>query len=104
MCTMMCLQILKMATLGNQAESNRIVEPATHEVQRTAHANMTAANPMTYGTSAGTKFDADNNSTTNYATPQGEKLLMVSSIIAPERREGRLIHICRKTTSSQSYT
>jgi hypothetical protein len=65
-----------MAALGNQAESNRIVEPATHEVQRTAHASISAANPTTYGTSAGTKFDADNNSTTNYATPQGEKLLM----------------------------
>jgi len=65
-----------MATLGNQAESNRIVEPATHEVQRTAHTSIAASNPMTYGTSAGTKFEADNNSTTNYATPQGEKLLM----------------------------
>lgn len=65
-----------MATLGNQAEPNLIVEPATPEVQGTAHANTTAANPMTFGTSAATKFDADNNSTTNYATPQGEKLLM----------------------------
>jgi hypothetical protein len=65
-----------MATLGNQAESNRIVEPVTKDVQRTAHASITAANPTTYGTSAGTKFDADQNSTTNYATPQGEKVLM----------------------------
>lgn len=67
-----------MATLGNQAESNRIVEPVTKDVQRTAQASITAANPMTYGTSAGTKFDADQNSTTNYATPQGEKVHMVS--------------------------
>ena len=77
---MTCVQVLKMATLGNQAEPNRIVEPATPEVQRTAHVNTTAVNPMTFGTSAATKFDADNNSTTNYATPQGEKLLTVSSV------------------------
>jgi hypothetical protein len=64
-----------MATLGNQAESRRIVEPATQEVQRTAHTDIASGNPMTYGTSAGTKFEADNYSTTNYATPQGEKLL-----------------------------
>lgn len=72
------MQSLEMATLGHQSEPQRIVEPATGEVQRSAHVAMLAANPMTCGTSAGTKFDADNYFTTNYATVQGEKLLMVS--------------------------